>query len=245
MGKEREMSKRYKLFLGDCLEVMKKIPDNKVDCIITDPPYLHVKGGMKSKKFNTGSWKVNSYVNNDMSDFDRTKIFSFLDLAIQKMKKANLYVFCSRLQLYHYLDWVEINKKKYDVLIWDKQVKTVKNSKFFQSDIEYVVRIYESGVSLNKITDDNGKALSHFYTKLQSYKQPKGEHETIKPIELIQKYVLLSSNENDIILDPFMGSGTTGLACINTNRKFIGIEKEEKYFNIAKERIEKAEVENE
>ena len=64
------------------------------------------------------------------------------------------------------------------------------------------------------------------------------------PLKLAEDQVISWSNENDIILDPFMGSGTTGVACINTNRRFIGIEKEEKYFNIAKERIEEAEKEH-
>ena len=63
-------------------------------------------------------------------------------------------------------------------------------------------------------------------------------HPTVKPVELITKYVINHSLENEIILDPFMGSGSTGVACINTNRNFIGMELDEKYFNIAKERIE-------
>ena len=94
---------------------------------------------------------------------------------------------------------------------------------------------------MNKICVDGlEKADSSFYTKIQSYPQPKGEHETIKPIELLTKYILLSSKENDIILDCFMGSGSTGIACINTNRRFIGIELDEGYFDIAKQRIDEA-----
>lgn len=64
-------------------------------------------------------------------------------------------------------------------------------------------------------------------------------HSTQKPLDLITRLVLASSNEDDIILDPFMGSGTTGVACKNLNRNFIGIELDENYFNIAKDRIEK------
>ena len=65
-------------------------------------------------------------------------------------------------------------------------------------------------------------------------------HITPKPVDLLEYLIKTSSNENDVILDCFMGSGSTGVACANTNRRFIGIEKEERYFNIAKERIEKA-----
>ena len=63
------------------------------------------------------------------------------------------------------------------------------------------------------------------------------QHPTIKPVQLIEKYLINHSNESDVILDPFMGSGTTGVACKNLNRNFIGIELDDKYFDIASERI--------
>ena len=225
---------------GDCLELMKDIPDGSVDLVVTDPPYLHVKGGMKSKKFNTGTWKSNSYMNVSMSDFGEKQIELFLDSAIPKMKKVNMYVFCSKLQLVFYFNYLYKHKKlKYDLLIWDKQIMRMKSSKFHTSDIEYIIRIYESGVSLNKIlTTDLSKSDINYYLKRQSAQQPKGEHGTMKPVELLQRVIKVSSNENDIILDPFMGSGSTGVACQNTNRNFIGFELDETYFNIAKERLE-------
>lgn len=226
-----------KLFQGDCLEVMKNIPDNSVDVVITDPPYLHVKGGMKSNKLNKGVWESNSYMNKNMSDFGKTKIFNFLDIANKKCKKTNMFIFCSKLQLEFYFQWISENKKKFDLLVWDKQKKSMKSTKFFTSDIEYVVRIYENGVSLNKIVDKNGIALSDYYTKIQSYPQPKGAHETMKPLELIKKYILLSSNKNDTVLDNCMGSGSTGVACLNTNRNFIGIELDKECFDITNDRI--------
>lgn len=226
---------------GDCFELMKEIPDGSVDLIVTDPPFLHVKGGMKSKKFNTGTWKADSYVNSKMADFGKKEIFAFLDQASKKMKKTNMYIFCSKLQLEYYFQWISKNKKKYDLLVWDKQKKSMKSTKFFTSDIDYVIRIYENGVSLNKITGNDGVAISDYYTKIQSYPQPKGEHETMKPLELITKYILLSSDENSIVLDAFMGSGSTCVACKNTNRHYIGFELDEKYFEIAKKRIESEE----
>ena len=225
---------------GDCFEVMKEIPDKSIDLIVTDPPYLHVKSGMKSKKFNVGTWKSESYMNKNMVSFDKEQIYIFLNEANRIMKKANMYIFCSKLQLQYYFSWIVEHKKKYDLLVWDKRKKAMKSTKFFTSDIDYVVRIYEDGVSLNKIVDSNGKAISGYYTKIQSYIQPKGEHETIKPLELIKKYILLSTNENDVILDPFMGSGTTGVACKELNRDFIGIEIDDNYFDIVKKRMEEA-----
>ena len=234
-----------KIYNDDCLEGMKKIEDNSVDLIITDPPYEHVKGGMKSKKYNVGTWKSDSYMNEKMSDFKKEDIFNFLDVSITKMKKVNMYIFCSKLQLAHYFDYLNKNKKlKYDLLVWDKSSDdgkySMKSSKFFTQDIEYIIRIYESGVSLNKVwNEERTKSDSRYYMKRQKFKQPKGKHGTMKPVELIERFIELSSNENDIVLDPFMGSGTTAIACINTNRNYIGFELDEEYYNASLDRIEK------
>ena len=228
---------------GNCLELMKDITDGSIDAVITDPPYEHVTGGMKSKKYNVGSWKANSYMNMKMSQFKHDDVFEFLNMVIPKMEKVNMYVFCSRLQLASYFDYLNKHKKlKFDLLIWDKSSEdgkySMKSSKFYTQDLEYVIRIYQSGVSLNKVWNkDHTKSDSSYYMKRQHYKQPRGLHESQKPVELLQKYLLTSTNENETVLDPFMGSGSTGVACVNTNRNFIGMELDPKYFKIAKERI--------
>ena len=235
------MQQDIQLINDDCIKAMENIPDKSIDLIVTDPPYLHVKGGQKSKKFNVGTWNSKSYTMKEMSDFSEKQIVEFLNMADRKMKKTNMYIFCSKLQLAYYFKWIYEHKKKYDLLVWNKQRKVLKSTKCYTNDMEYIIRIYESGVSLNKIwVEDGTKADISYYTKIQSYSQPKGQHETMKPVELVSKYILLSSNEGDLIFDPFMGSGTTGVACLNTNRNFIGIELNEDYYNIAKERIEEA-----
>ena len=216
---------------GDCLQLMKEIPDESIDLLITDPPFLYVKGGCKNRY-------INKQISEELGNFGEKEIFEFLDLAKKKLKKINIYCFCSRLQLPIYFKWIEQNKKKFDLLIWDKCKIDIKTSKNYCNDIEYIIRIYESGVSLNKITKYNNIVDSSYYCKLQKYPQPKlKQHPTPKPIDLIEKYIILSTKENDIVLDPFMGSGSTGIACVKTNRNFIGIELDENYFNIAKERI--------
>ena len=229
------------LINGDCLEEMDKLIEQgiKVDAIITDPPFLHTKGGMKSKRINTGSYKPESFVNTKMRDFDETKIYEFLNLSKQIFNGTfNGYFFCSKLQIVSYLKWSQENKLNYDLLIWDRQKNSMISSKFYTSNIDYIVRIYGKGRALNKIVKENGKGNVDYYKKIQLYKHPKEYgHETEKPIELIKKYRDLSTNKGDLILDCFMGSGTTGVACKNLNRNFIGIELVEKYFEIAKERI--------
>ena len=236
----------YRLMQGDCIKLMQQLPDNSIDLIVTDPPYEHVMGGMKSKIYNIGTWKADSYINMKMSQFKKKDIFCFLDTAIPKMKKVNMFVFCSRLQLAHYFDYLNQHKKlKYDLLVWDKSSKDdkygMKSSMFYTSDIEYVLRIYESGVHLFKVlTEDETKSDYRYYMKRQKFVQPKGLHESMKPVELLERYIKVSTNENDTVLDCFMGSGSTGVACVNTNRNFIGMELNGEYYNIAKDRIEKA-----
>lgn len=223
---------------GDCLEVMKDIPDKSIDLIVTDPPYLHIKGGCKSKRLNVGCRDVNSNVVSNMSDFGEQQIYTYLDNAKKKMKKINMYVFCSKLQIPYYLNWALKNKLQYDVLFWYKNTNRMISTKFYASNVEYIIRIYDNGCSLKCILNDEGKAKSELYQKIFSYDTPKNKiHEAQKPIELLERIILLSSNKNDTVLDYFMGSGSTGVACINTGRNFIGIELDENYFNIAKERI--------
>ena len=231
-----------KIYNEDCLEGMKRIPDKSIDLIITDPPYLHVKGGMKSKKYNTGTWKANSDMNQKMSDFGEQEINNFLDIVIPKMKKINMYIFCSRLQLVHYFNYIYQHKNlKYDLLVWDKVRYSMKSTKFFTTDIEYIIRIYQSGVSLNKVLDESGlKSDITYYMKRQSAEQPKGEHGTMKPVSLLERLISVGSLEGDMVFDPFLGSGTTAIACINTGRKFIGFELDAHYCDIANERIQSA-----
>ena len=219
------------LYKGDCLEVMKKIPDKSVDCVITDPPYLHIKGGCKSKSLNVGCMNPQNKVVCEMSDFGEKNINVFLDTVKQKLKEMNGYFFCSKLQIPYYLDWALKNGVQFDVLVWDKCHTGIHSYKFFSTKYEYIIRLYKSG--LNKIKDNM------LYQKVQRYKVPHPKlHISEKPVELIENFIRLSTNECNVILDPFMGSGTTGVACKRLNRNFIGIESDDKYFEIAKNRID-------
>ena len=228
-----------RIYNEDCIAGINKLLDKSVDLIVTDPPYLHVKGGMKSKKYNVGTWKDNSDMVTKMSDFDKIKIYEFLNASIPKMKKVNMYVFCSKLQLLHYFEYLSEHKKlKFDLLVWDKVKYSMKSTKFYTSDIEYIVRIYEPGVSLRKVfVEDGSKSDIALYLKKQSYSQPKGEHGTMKPVEMLMNFINVASDENQLILDPFMGSGSTAIAEMKTGRNFIGFELDETYYNLANERI--------
>ena len=227
------------LFCGDYLNALSLIPDKSIDLIITDPPYLHIKGGCKSKRLNVGVRDANSQIVTQMSDFGHNQIYEFLNSVKPKMKKVNMYVFCSKLQLVHYLNWAIENKLQYDVLFWYKNTTRMISTKFYASNVEYIVRIYGRGASLKKRVGDNGKARSELYQKFFAYSTPKKKvYEAQKPLEIIEKMVEVSSEPGEVIFDPFMGSGTTGIACKHLGRKFLGVELEESIFQTAVNRIE-------
>jgi len=214
----------------DYFEGIKQISDKSIDLLLTDPPYLYAKGGMKSKKFNVGCRSANSFVVKNMSDFGEEKINLFLDSIKPKMKEINMYIFSSKLQVPYYLNWAIKNKCQFDILIWDKDFKGIISRKFFASNSEYIIRIYKKG--LNQLEN------IEFYQKIHKFKRVKKKlHEAEKPIELLERFILLSSNEGDLVFDAFIGSGTTSIACVNTNRNFLGFEIDKRYYEIAETRL--------
>ena len=225
------------LYNGDCLEVMKGIKDNSVDCIITDPPYKIETNG-------AGIYKQadKQYVKqlNNMKDGFSPLVF---DEVVRIMKKINIYFFCSQKQIMPLLDYFVTQKKcNWNLLTWHKTNPVPACGNKYLTDTEYILFFREKGV----------KILGNFKTKLTYYVTPLNQkdkklynHPTIKPLPILLNLIINSSNEGETILDPFMGSGTTGVACQHLNRNFIGIELDKTYYNIAKERIENAHEEKE
>lgn len=234
-----------KLINDKCEFVIERMIANKdkVDLVVTDPPYLHVKGGMKNKKLDNSTWGANSYMNTDMRDFDEEHIKTLLNGLKGVFRTTyNGYFFCSKLQIPYYLDFAVENKLSFDLLVWDRNKKGMICAKFYASNIDYVVRIYGKKQGLNKVIGANNKADVEYYKKIQVYKQPKEYgHPTEKPVELLKKYILLSSDEGNTVFDPYMGTGSTGQACLETNREFIGVELKESIYETAMERLNKYE----
>lgn len=217
---------------GDCLEILKKLPDNSVDLVVTDPPYefaSHGGGAFGSKQ---------REYHNELENSDITKGFDtrILDELIRVMKKVNIYIWCNKEQINMYLNYFK--DYNMDLLVYCKTnpVPTCNNK--YLSDIEYLLFFREKGIKVY-----GEYAIKHKYYVMPTNKvdKKKYNHPTVKPLEIIENLVINSSQENDIVLDPFMGSGTTGEASVKNNRKFIGIEIDETYFNTAKERIREVE----
>lgn len=227
-----------KIYNTDYLEGIKNIDDGSVDLVVTDPPYLFVKGGMSSKNLNVGTKSRENYINTDMDDFGEAKINTLLNQLKPKFRNGwNAYFFCSEMQVAYYLKYAVENKIKYNLLVWDRQLSNMISYKFFRSHIDYIVRLYK-GNGLNKIETDNP---NYVYGKIKVSKKPKSFHPTSKPVDILEDFIRLSSNEGDVVLDTFIGSGTTAIACKNTNRNYVGFEINTEYCQKAIDRIKENE----
>jgi len=253
------------LRLGDCLEVLKSIPDKSIDLIVTDPPYLFNNGkgggafGADKRSYHeeyyamfrrTGATEeterlriiANKKAQSDLvakmaSGFD----YSVLDELCRLQDKINIYIWCSKAQLRYLLDYYDDKKCFLELLTWHKTnpVPTCNNT--YLSDTEYLVFARQKGV---KVYGTYKTKRKYYVTQANVADKKKYNHPTIKPLEIIENLVINSSLEGDRVLDPFMGSGTTGVACKRLKRDFIGIEIDQNYFATAKERIDKTDDES-
>ena len=223
----------YKLLKGDCLELMKDIPDKSIDLVVTDPPYKFENqgGGFYARNKSTQRVYLDSLKNINCCEFNP---YEFLNILKPKMKKFYGYFFCNKTVIEDYIKFARDNKYNFDVLVLAKSNPIPSYNNHHLSDLEYIILIREKGTYFSKHKDIDD------YRKYYLTSCKKGVHPAEKPIELLERFVKVSSKENDTILDCFMGSGSCGVAAINTGRSFIGIELDEKYFNIAKERIDNA-----
>lgn len=233
-----------KLLQGDCLELLKGIPDGSVDMILCDLPYGTTRNEWDTVINFDELWKQYKRIIKDngaiclfgqepfssvmrlsnlkMYRYDWTWIkdsgTGFLNAHRMPLKNSELIsVFYKKLPVYN--PQMRTGFKPYSI----KQGKT-KSSNY--------------GKQTGALTKSNGERypLETIYFKRDKDKV----HPTQKPVTLLEYLIKTYTNENETVLDNCMGSGSTGVACVNTNRNFIGMELEEKYFNIAKERIEQA-----
>lgn len=213
------------LYNGDCLELLKNIQDESVDCIITDPPYgIGYQSNMKKNK--------------DLPMFyDRNTawVSEYLYKAYRVMKKdAHLYMFCPQQKIDEFKQKIESFFILKNILVWNK-------GGFGMGDLEgSYAPSYE--FILFAVKEQGRKLNGKRERDVLNYGKVKPEyHPTQKPIDLLVFLIEKSTNEGDIVLDTFMGSGSTGVACRRKNRRFIGMEISDEYFNSAKQRIEECE----
>lgn len=229
-------TKNGMLLYGDCLEWMKEIPDGSVDMIIADPPYViskesnfHTMPDRKNKRTGTnfGGWD-DEFDNKEWINLSYKKLKSGGSLIVfNDFKKASI--------IYEIATSIKYEYK--DTIIWHKTNPMPRNR-----DRRYVPNIE---MLQWYIKDKNwifNRQNEKYESCIKSYASESGGgfkryHKTQKPVALITDLLLIHSNKGDIVLDPFLGGGTTAIACENINRKWVCIEKEEDYCKISVERL--------
>lgn len=230
------------LLQGDCLERMKEIPDGSVDCAVIDPPYKIVAGGCRKVADNECSGIFNKRKDNKRTDWVdevRTgKMFKHNDIKFSawlpelfrvSKEKTHCYLMINSRNLKDLQ--VEAEKAGFEfqnLLIWDKG--NVTPNRYYMQGFECILMLRKGRA---KTINVRGSSNILRVPNIIGNKK----HPSEKPVELLQIMIGNSTNEGDTVIDPFMGSGTTGVACVNTGRNFIGIEKDDNYFEIAKQRI--------
>ena len=216
-----------KLIKGDCLEKMKEIESGSVDLILTDPPYKTTSrgssggtGGILKDDLN----KKGMVFKHNSITFDE-----WLPECFRVLKNdSHAYFMCNNKNLSSML--ISIDKagfKIFKTLIWAKNSPIT--NMYYMDSHEYIIFCRKGRAK--RINDCGTKSVLNI-------DNPRNKmHPTQKPIELMEILIKNSTNENQTVLDMFMGSGSTGVACVDTNRKFIGIELDDKYFEIAEKRI--------
>ena len=215
-------------------ELIKEMEDNSVDCIYTDVPYLYDTGGGGNSLLSKRIIKIDK----ELEDAEIVSGFNYdiLDDFVRVMKKVNIIIWFSKLQMQYILNYfMNLDKEIYfEPLIWCKVNPTPATNNTWLPDLEYAFHFREKGVKLN----DGYNLKSKWYVSpINKKDKDLYDHPTIKPLELVKRHILHITQENDIVFDPFLGSGTTAVAYSEIGRKYIGIEKNEEYYNIAVDRL--------
>lgn len=229
------------IYNEDCYKWIKTLPNKSIDLIMTDPPYLieNTNGGRNSKLAKSIKG-VNSELANGI--FTEGINIEILDEFMRVMKKPNIYIWCNHKQIPMYLNFfVEKHKCKFDIIIWHKTNPVPCFSNKYLTDKEYCLYFRKGGLC-NPQNYKEATTVYHLPINISDKKL--FNHPTIKPLEIIKTLIKNSSLEEDVILDPFIGSGTTAIACKELNRNFIGCEIDKNYYKIAIDRLNKGILEN-
>ena len=221
-----KLNKVYNMdFLNNDLE------DESIDLIITDPPYKTITGG-DSDGINSKRPKGMLDGNRKLFKYQKLEIKSWMSELNRVLKNSShCYIFTNALNMKEMLNESEkAGFKLHNILVWEKNNCTP--SQYYMKNCEYILFLRKGKAKyINEI--GNSKTVHKFNNIIG-----KKLHPCEKPIDILKMYINNSSNQNDVVLDPFMGSGSTLVACKELNRNYIGYEIDKQYFNIAKKRID-------
>jgi DNA modification methylase len=225
--------KTNEIINGNAYDLIKQLPDGSIDAIYTDIPYEFEAGD------NSSQMGLQTRLANRKAELNAIRMgidYTILDQFLRVLKKVNLFIWCSKSQvpeIFHYI----LNRLPglyYEIIVWTKNNPTPTTNQTWLPDVEYCLYFRQKGVVLN-----DGYELKSKWWNSSINKDDKDDygHPTIKPLELVKRHLLHTTQPGDIVLDPFSGSGTTAIAAIETGRKFIAYELDERYHQISINRL--------
>lgn len=234
-----KINENITLYNADCMEVLATLPKGCIDLVVTDAPYdINITGG-------GGTVNTALKLDESLKDLKKTQditlgydIDALSDL-INFIQDGNInaYFWCNKKQIPEYFDsYVRKLNCKFDILCWHKHNALPTYSNKYLSDTEYCLYFHKGiGKTFPQTYND---AFTYWVEPINSKDKAKYNHPTIKPLKMIDRLIKNSSKKGDLVLDCFLGSGTTAVACHNLDRRCIGIEINKEYYTIAKNRIE-------
>lgn len=227
---------RGKLLLGDCIQAMKAIPDASVDLVLTDPPFSsgtrrEASKGLR-KSMNRGMDDAKWFGSDSLTTNGFLFLMRMCALEWARVLKPGGHILC-------FIDWrmastladaiESADLRKAGMLVWDKTFFGMGSC--FRNQHEFILH-FTKGVGAPPLRKDVGNVIPCKPIR-------KGDHPTEKPDELLGKLISVVCPEDGLVLDPFFGSGSAAVAAISRGRRFVGVERERGYFDIAKRRLEK------
>ena len=234
-----------KLLHGDCLEVMKTIPDARIDLTITSPPY-NMRTRVRNGKYTTR--EKSEHFSKKYEHFDdalpinefyefHSKVLNEL-LRVSKIVCYNFQIVTGSKEAFFKMIG-DFNKQIKDIIIWDKNTgQPAMHSNILNSCYEFILIMENDSIAGRHITNAKFKrGEMNNILRIKRGKKIDGSHGAVFPEDLVSQLMLAFSNEYNVILDPFMGTGTTGVVAKQLNREFIGIELTKEYLDIATARV--------
>lgn len=236
------MNDNFLIYNGDCLDLLKELDDESIDCVVTDCPYHIVSGGCsKIPRKDEPKGIFNRRSASTQKNSKSGKLFDCNDIEFKEWlpevyrvlkQHTHCYIMINARNLKDLqIEAEKVGFKFQQLIVWDKGNATP--NRYYLNALEFILMLRKG----------NAKNINNMGTKnmlsIPNIKKGGKLHPTEKPVELMKIFIENSTNEGDVVLDPFMGCGSTILAAIETNRFGIGAELDEKYFKITEERIDK------
>lgn len=238
------MEKNYKIYQGSCIDAMKELSDNSIDLVLTDPPY-NLGKFMKDRATNLKQMRSNFFGAAGWDDLEFEEWTEYMDRFFEDLSRVikeggAVIVFMSIIKVESIIKLAQKYGFYYKTTgIWHKTNPMPRNMNlhFINSTEAWIYFVYKKHTG---VFNNDGKAIHDFFeTSVTPAGERKyGKHPTQKPLTLLSEMIKILSNEGDLVFDPFMGSGSTGVAALMNGRKFFGSEISKEYCDISQSRME-------